>query len=438
MRQKIKSLIFVLLAVTFVFLLSGCGEKLTVYESNNLEGYNVSVKFDANGGLFADNVNNLAVVDSFNANGKSEIALIAPDDSRRGSNMVKISKNGHFLAGWYKNRIEKTDENGNVVYEYSGKWDFENDTFKIENDKQYSATEPALTLYAAWVPEFKFEFYSLESGELISSLAHNPLVDKVYSLPKWNEETGILEMYDFPDIKDYTFNKAYYDADGTNEITDETVVHPGAINEENATATDPILKIYIDWTPGDWYRIYNVSQFKENANLAGCYELFADLDFTDEIWPTSFLYGNFTGEIKGNGHTIKNVDIKQTDNSKVNAGLFGAISDNAKISDVNFENITFTIAKGSRMVGTNYGLFAGKISDKADISGVNILSSHIKIDSSCYFMIKPTEYSIGLVCGMGDFSKIDTAHIDCTATGKSPEKVEISVSGNTVTVDFKK
>ena len=124
----------------------------------------------------------------------------------------------------------------------------------------------------------------------------------------------------------------------------------------------------------------------------------------------------------------------ETNNSKVNAGLFGYLTDTANVSDVNFENITFTIKAGTRKVGTSYGLFAGTISDKATLSGVNILNSHLQIDSSCYFAVD--DYSIGLVCGIGNSSKLLTAQIDCCAVGEKPENVKITTSGNAVTVDF--
>ncbi len=433
MMKKIKSLVFALLSIAIVFLLSGCGETATPYETNDEEGYTVSVKFDANGGTFTTNTS--VIVDSFSSDNEY-VALIAPDDSRRDNDAFTATKNGHFLAGWYKERTEKTDSNGEKIYEYSDKWDFETDVLKIDKNKEYSANTPALTLYAAWVPLFEIEFYSLDSGELIDTIKYNPTDAKALEIPAWNEETGAVEMYDFPKREGYTYNKAFFDAEGTSELTGETLTHPGVVNLENATATDSVLKLYVDWTEGEWYRIYNIDQFKESASLKGNYELFTDLDFTDEIWPTTFVYGNFSGVIKGNGHTIKNVEITQTNNSKVNAGLFGYLTDTANISDVNFENITFTIKAGTRKVGTSYGLFAGTISDKATISNVNILDSHLQIDSSCYFAVD--DYSIGLVCGMGDSSKISTAQIDCVAVGDKPETVKITENGNAVTVDFDK
>ncbi len=432
MKQKFKSLIFGLLALSFVLLLSGCGEDATPYEKNDKDGYSVSVKYDANGGTFTTNTS--VIVDSFNTEGKSEVALILPDDSRRENDAFTATKNGHFLAGWYKERVETTDDDGNKIYTYSGKWDFDNDLLKIDNNKAYSADEPALTLYAAWVPMFEIEFYSLDSGELIDTMQFDPTGEKQLQVPAWDEETGAVEMFDFPKREGYTYNKAYFDAEGTNELSGETLTHPGVVNFENATATDSVLKLYVDWHEGEWYRIYTVDQFIESASLNGNYELFADLDFKGEIWPTTFMYGNFGGVIKGNGHTIKNVEFTQTNNSKVNAGLFGHITDTASISDLSFENITFTIKAGTRKVGTSYGLFAGTLSDKAVLANVNILNSHLQIDSSCYFGVD--DYTIGLVCGMGDSSKLTSAQIDCTAVGDEPETVKITTSGNAVTVDF--
>ncbi len=433
MKQKIKVFTFLLLIIAFVTVLSGCAENATPYDTNNKDGYTVSVKFDANGGTFTTNTS--VIVDSFKAD-KEYISLIAPDDSRRDNDAFTATKNGYFLAGWYKERIEKTNDSGETFYEYSNKWDFENDVLNIDKEKEYSADKPVLTLYAAWVPMFEIEFYSLQTGELIDKMQYDPSGEKQLKIPAWNEETGAVDMYDFPKREGYTFNKAYFDLEATNELTGEILTHPGTVNVENATATDSVLKLYVDWTKGEWYRIYNTDQFIESASLTGNYELFADLDFTDKIWPTSFVYGNFSGVIKGNGYTIKNVQITQTNNSKVNAGLFGYVSDEAQILDVNFDNITFIIKSGARKAGTNYGLLAGTISDKSEFNNVCILNSHLMIDSGSYFATD--DYSIGLVCGMGDFTKLSTAQIDCTATGDKPEKVNITVSENTVTLDFKK
>ena len=429
MKLKIKAGLIALLGLATITFTAGCSGEETPYEKNNSENYSVSVKYDANGGTFTTNTS--VIVDSFkiegmqeNDEGKVEIALLSPDDSNRGNDAFKATKNGYFLAGWY---AQKTEDG------YSDKWDFEKDMLQVDPSKEYSADEPVLTLYAAWIPLFEIEFYSLDSGKLMESYSFDPTTVTDIKVPAWDEETGAIEMYHFPERKGYTFNKAFYDENGKEPLDTEVVTHPGLVDYETGVAENPVLKLYIEWMEGEWYHIYNTEQFVENASINGNYEIHADLDFADEIWPTSLMYGNFTGVIKGNGHTLKNIEFTQTNNSKVNAGLFGYLTETASISDVTFENVTFTLKKGTRVVGTSYGLLAGTISDAAKLSNVKILGSKLQIDTSCYFGVD--DYSIGLVCGMGNASAVATADITCEVVGDKPEELNVTVNGNVVTIE---
>lgn len=437
MKLTIKAAIAALVAGAAITLLSGCALEMSPYEINNAENYTVSVKFDANGGTFTTNTS--VIVDSFNISelpdgedGDKSLALITPDDENRGHDAFKAELKDHFLAGWYAVRTESKDSDGNTVYTYSQKWDFENGRLSVNPDKEYSAEEPILTLYAAWVPLFEVKFHSLDTGEYIQSYFFTPTDDNKLQVPAWDKETGAVEMYDFPKVQGYTFNKAYLDADGKKAVKGEFVTHPGTVDYENGTAKDSVLSLYIDWKEGDWYKIYTAEQFLDNASLTGHYEILADLDFADEIWPTSFMYGNFEGEILGNGHKIKNVSITQTNNSKVNAGLFGNLTDKASVTDVTFENVTFTVKGGTRVVGASFGLFAGTISDKCNLSKVQIKNSTLLVDSSAYFGVD--DYSIGLVCGMGNANKIKKADIKCESCGNDPDSIKVSSDGNDVTV----
>ena len=169
----------------------------------------------------------------------------------------------------------------------------------------------------------------------------------------------------------------------------------------------------------------------DNANPNGSYMICADLDFADETWPTAYLYGNFSGTIQGNGYTFKNIQIEQNNSSKINAGLFGQITQDAQISDLKLENVTFTIKAGTRMAGACYGLFAGTVSADATIQNVQIKNSTLQIDSSCYF--GTDDYVIGLICGMGD-PNIDDGGITCIAVGDVPESIVVTVTDGMVTV----
>jgi hypothetical protein len=210
------------------------------------------------------------------------------------------------------------------------------------------------------------------------------------------------------------------------------VQHPGTLDEATGLAKDPVMKLYVDYTEGEWYHIYNVEQFLDNASVNASFVLHEDLDFEGKIWPSSLMHGNFAGKIEGNGHKLTNITFEQTNNSKVNSGLFGNLTETASITDVIFENVTFTIKSGTRMTGANFGLFAGSVSDGAKIENVTIANSTLQIDSASYF--GTDDYYIGLVCGFGT-TNIDASGITCTAVGENPESLTITVNDGIVTLE---
>ncbi len=425
----------VALLILCVMFVSSCGEEASPYEKNDADGYNISVRYDANGGVFTTNTS--VIVDSYsiselpvNENGEFEIALIAPDNESRGKNAFTPTKSGYFLAGWYR---ERTD-NGDGTYTYAGRWDFDSETLKCPSNGEYMAQEPELTLYAAWVPQFEINYYSLGTGEFIDKYVYNPTTDNEIRLPEWNTETGKIEMYKFPTVDGYTYNGAYYDAEGESPVAGQTLAHVGSVNYETGTAENTAMNLYIDLMAGEWYNIYTAEQFIENASVGGCYIINADLDFDGLYWPTSFTQGNVTCQIIGNSHTFSNINVEQTNNSKVNVGLFGHLDEGCVIESVNFDNVTFTVKAGTRVAGTSYGLFAGIISGGTDISDVTIENSRLLIDSGAYF--GTDDYSIGRVAGMGDYSGVTSYDITVDGAGDAPETVLITENGDEITVEI--
>ncbi len=438
MKLKMKVSLCLLALATAVFA-AGCSAEETPYQINDADNYTVSVKYDANGGTFTTNTS--VIVDSYDlsqvpagSDGQAQIALIAPEGEGRGKNAFTAVNNGYFLAGWYAQRTENgVDAAGNTQYTYGEKWDFESDRLTLDPNGSYSAQEPVLTLYAAWVPLFQIEYYALESGEKLETVSYNPAQQGQIKLPQWDEETGAINMNDVPERENYTYSGIYLDEGGTQAVDAQTIAHSGTVDYETATAKDATMKLYVSWQEGKWYHIYTAAQFAKNASLDGSYVLHADLDFSDEIWPTVMMYGTFTGTIQGNGHTVSNVTLEQTNNSKLNAGLFGQLSETAQLSDVTFHNVTFTVKSGTRVAGTAYGLLAGVIADGAGFTNVQITESTLQIDSGCYF--GTDDYTIGLLCGMGQ-APIDTSGISCTASGDDPDSIAVTVQADVVTVAF--
>lgn len=441
MKLRKRTVLTVCLLLAAMFLISGCSGEKNPYEVNDAENFNVSVKFDANGGLFTTNTS--VIVDSFdisklqtNNAGQVEIALLSPDDQQRGKDGFTAYNNGYFLAGWYAERISSTDEQGNTVYTYSNKWDFASDTVKVHASGTYNSSKPVMTLYAAWVPMFEIEFYDLDTGTYLDKMSFDPNTVDEITVPVWNEDTGAIDMFDFPEKDGYTFTGVYYDDQGTQAVDTATIAHSGSVNYDNGTVTNGTMKLYVDWMEGKWFHIYTAEQFVDNIkmNLNGNFVIHADLDFSDEIWPTNLADGSFGGTIQGNGYTFKNISLTQTNMSKTSFGLFGQMKDTAKVTDLTFDNVTFTIEKGARVSGATFGVLAGQVDSNATLNNLQILNSTLQINTACAFL--SDDYSIGLVCGGGEIAGIDMSGISCVVVGENPETLTVTVEGNTVILNF--
>ncbi|MBQ8720510.1 MAG: hypothetical protein IJY65_05715 [Clostridia bacterium] len=439
MKKGLKAILLTVFLLATVMLATSCGSPSTPYDEYNKEGYTVSVEFNANGGFFTTDTD--IIRDTYNlsdiktdGNGKKSLTLISPENTVRGQgNYFTPSNSGYFLAGWYEK-----DENGN----YS-RWDFSEDKLTVDPSLSYSADTPVLTLYAAWVPEFSFEFVNIEDNTPIGEYKFNPIrVSNTIKMPTWNTETGTIDNNDFPKVYGYTFEAAYLDADGTLPVG-ETLTHSGVFNSENATAKDSKMTVYVDLREGNWYRIYTAQQFIKNATIVGCYEIMADLDFAEiSSWSNGLMHGDFSGKILGGGHKFKNITVTQTNSGKTNTGLFGRISEKAVIENITFENVNLTIRGGSRTNGATFGLLAGTISEGATLTGVSI-SGKILISPaiSCTF---PNYFSIGLVCGYGDCDGFDLSLIEYGVaepqkndTVNKNQELVITADGNELTLSWR-
>lgn len=433
MNQWKKRIPLCLLLLITVLLFAGCGEE-NPYAVNDSENFTVSIRFDANGGSFTT-TDTRTITDSYNiadmavnAEGKVEIPLLNPGDKTR-KDACTAAKDGYFLAGWYAQRTENADG----TYTYAQPWDFANDRVQVEQGGTYTSEEPVLTLYAGWVPEFTVEYYDRADGSLIGTYNFSPASGMEIQIPAWDEESGALEMFKFPKRTGYTLESISYDLEGQQIVDTQTITHPAVLDAASATVTDGTLKLYTTWREGEWYRITSAQQFAKNYNPQGCYDILADLDFTDATWPTALMHGNFSGKINGNGHTISNVSLLQTDNSRLHTGLFGNLTEGAVIQDLTFDKVSLTVKGGARVAGASFGLLAGTVSSDAQVTSLAVTDSQLLIDSRCYFAFE--DYVIGLLCGTGDV-EADASGITCAATGDNPEKVNITVNDSTVTLEF--
>ena len=463
MKRRTKILIGLTALFAGTLTLAGCSVWDTPYDRLERDGVTAKVRYDANGGLFS-NSRNRNIVDAFDGErAKQGVKLVEPGSDKRGSEaqiLSTVSRTGYFLAGWYRERAPRTDAGGNPLddygvlcsesgreqgYTYGGKWDFENDLFITEEtDKD----KVALTLYAAWVPNFTFSFYAKNAEnewELADTVVINPTLQSTeLALPYWEDLregvdpaacSGSMTYGSFPSVEGKTFSKLYADPDMTQEVTTASITHGGRVDLETATAVGDNVNYYLDLLDGVWFHIYTAEQFSGNVRTDGCYELFDDITFTDKVtWGAGFARGDFTGKIYGNRHTIRGLKVEQTDTSQLRGGLFGRIMAGAAFKDVTFENVAYYLNAATRRTGGEFGLFAGNIQAEAVFENVTVSGTlHIGNVYTNY-----NNYTVGLLCSNPASAGLNgiSYTIDCVAdevvigsNHSYPHKVSVGADG---------
>jgi len=441
-----KKTAFRFLAVLFILLtatltITSCSQWDDPYEGFDKAGYNVSVRYLANGGIINSGAD--TVMDSFRV--ESSIALIPPESAERGKSQCSLShKSDYRFAGWYV-AVPSTDSNGNPLDEdgnltsESGKaqaftagrrWNFDSDRVELDVTKDYSATEPVLTLMAMWIPKFNFEFYAEDADgnwEIISTVQAMTL-----ELPKWSN--GKINNMGVPERNGYTFMGAYYDEQKANEITSPTI--SGVIDYEHGVAAESTVRIYTVWSEGSWFRIANGDELISNARDNGNYIILSDIDMQGKAWPKNFSQKTFTGKFFGNGHKISNVTATQRGEYKHSAyGLFEAIGAGAEFHDLTLENISYTVS-GS-LNAASFGLFAGEIADGAVFNGFSISGGELIFSDNLFedFIGNITDgsFNIGVIAGLGTVS---FTYTDVTCSTADPESGITIIVSDTGDVSF--
>ncbi len=143
------------------------------------------------------------------------------------------------------------------------------------------------------------------------------------------------------------------DSGGQKQTTQET---------QDAEETQPPVK-HIEWITnnagenvGKIYTDDGLFEIADNPDKT--YELCADIDMENKSWLPIEI---FSGKFNGNGHTISNLSISSDSNG--NMGLFGEISSEGKVENLNLSNVKVTSTESSVYHGTFAGKNAGEINN---------------------------------------------------------------------------
>ena len=427
---------------------AACAPK-SVIEKNQEKGYKITVTYDENGGTFL-NRPGVKIIDQFNpdkmnkdGNGAVTIKLVEPTKRKltdSDGSSITLSKAGSFFAGWYQNREVVCNESGNPVdkngkelvakgdgtyqyadsnlagvpaYTYSGHWDFQEDTIVYTEDA-YAETDGLcnITLYAAWVDYYEFNYYYKMSNDMeadwkqvtttegkpatttfnYASVAETGVNTNTMWTPNWqgakveySHKYSNNTTYQFPRVAGTTFLSAYTDAECVNEIGNASqteqgsFTHPGTMvlddgETEALKVENTVQNIYMILDEGEQYRISKPEDLNKNPNTAGYYEICANLDFKDVAWPVALSTNLFTGKMygkDGNTYTISNVNVKYSSKNAFGC-LFGGIEKGAEVKNLTFANVTFDMVSSLDVKDGCFGLFAGYIFNGAVIENVTV------------------------------------------------------------------
>lgn len=342
------------------------------------------------------------------------------------------------------------------LYEYSEPFNFETDTIDAKVGE-----EVKVTLYAGWLKHYEFNYYHVKNGkaELVSTQkfdykvvnAENSRVsDKdtiwlpsyVGGAMNYKHSYSNSEIYNFPQVENATFDKAYLDAELTKEITGETFEHTGTFDSQTCKATNRVQNIYFTTLPGRIYKIHNAEELVKNPDLDGIYEIYGtEYDFKDLSWPTAFSQGVFNGEFKVmESEKVKftNISAKFASQSSTTAGVFGALSDTASIENIAFENVTLSVTS----VPTNakdmtMGILFGNVADKAKVTNVSLTNATMVIGYVSIDTVDDASNNQINLLGNGNTQGItvtDTLHLQLSGR-KVGSTFRFLVNPETATVD---
>lgn len=328
----------VLMAAAACLALAGCSQNRLTREDLIDRGYIHHVVFDLQGGKSGDR----EVLEQY----VQDNSLVLEPGSTTDADDAPV-REGYTFNAFYLT----PDGEGEP-------WDFETD--RVTSD---------ITLYARWNSNYTI---TLHYG--VADAEGNYTYDLTTSITVPQTSSGEAGAVTSVTISNYTILGLYQtEADaraGTNPVT---ISRDNPYTPEGLTAENTTVHMWANTLRGTWRLVSSASQFTEIGRNTNIYMM---VDYLDLKGAAVTFPDSYAGTFRGNGATIANFRVEKarvTGTGTFSYGMFGTLAEDAQISDITFENVTFT-ADLSNPVATEYraGILAGTAEEGATVQNVTI------------------------------------------------------------------
>lgn len=375
MTSRLKKIVLVIgLLILASTLLTACQLGTTLEAEKEKFGVDAVITYHGNGG-FINAINTQSYADVYYNEG-SLAMNVGTDQVVNGTFFVERAN--YTLVGWY---YPELDDENNLVYE-----DAKNEIVKIDETKPFDfknyrvAAGDDIDLYAYWLPNQKLEYVLAAESSIDNTLI---VKDEMYvagdiiRLEDFRTSTKIYAPTPDPLLgaaTGYNFAGYYWDEQCTDPVT-------WPIARTNSGSN---LRIYVKYLSLDWTVIANASDLSKlfgNKTNNGKFFIKNDINVTSDSivgsdntskYITLVANSSFSGEIRGNGHTISGLYVRNRAVANSEAvSLLGSIESGARISDLTIKDFKIEFYANSDASIEAY-LFASTISEGASISNVKI------------------------------------------------------------------
>lgn len=369
--HKLKKGFIILALATSTLLLGGCSvgtSSLFVHPEE--QGYEYEITYDTLGGHINQEKKRVVYY--------ADNSLVFKPSGTAG--MLVQPKNGEkTLIGWYTKYTTEETENGTVYhFNEEDEWDFSTDRVSDQ-----SAADKKLTLYARWADNPSVNFLDAANPDTGTLLKWTINVGGQLKRPTSTE----------PKKAGYTLIDYYKDPECTEKYVFDQVIEEDDIDYSNGGKAQ--INLYCKFVEGELIRVKSVSDLKAMVNNPeGHYILANDIDLSKEVWTP---IEGFSGELDGNGYSIKNLNLNVKNRvsgiaakkaEEVSYGLFSKL-EGAKIRNLAMKDVNIVIDKSTN-VKVCVGALAGRtkrttiencIFDGITISSDGALSSDVVASS---------------------------------------------------------